>query len=77
MADLGQAKEDLELKVAQTELLIEEKKFAYKKIVVAIMEIDRKKETYEQSLKDIKKQVEMHKKDLSSLEEAVDKKGES
>lgn len=71
MSDLGQSTEDIELKIAQMELLIEEKGFAKKKIAVAQMELDKKRRDYEQSLKDIDEQVKTHKEDLASLNEAL------
>lgn len=72
MADLGQDKEALLDKIAETELLVMEKHYSKKKIDVAIRKLKTQKKKYEQSLLDIDDQILQHETDLGDLKKAYE-----
>lgn len=71
MADLGQDRAGLELKVMEVEYSINQKELAKKGIQLELARMVVKQRNYEQSLKDIEEQVKTHDKDRASLMEAI------
>lgn len=73
MADIGQSKEELELKIAEEEYTIQQKETALGGILLNQKRMDLKARQYKESADSIKEQIVEHKKNIADLQAAIDK----
>jgi hypothetical protein len=72
MADLGQDAESLRIKVLETEVTIEEKQFAKKRIALERLRLAARDRELTASIKDIDDQIAVHQLDRDSLQAAFE-----
>jgi|WetSurSiteA1Bulk_404760.scaffolds.fasta_scaffold123397_1 hypothetical protein len=70
MADIGQDAESLRIKVLETEVTMEEKEFAKKRIALEKLRLAARSRELDRSIEAIDEQIRGHKKDRDSLEAA-------
>lgn len=80
MADIGQDKESLEIKKEEVEIRILQKQQALanleierKSSALNIKRLEKKLNEYDSSVEEINKQIELDRKDLESLDKALNK----